>query len=47
MKDLPMSVNFIQTNSINSSSNTVEPVSVSDGWGVYGNQQTWADLHLR
>jgi hypothetical protein len=31
----------------NSSSNTIEPISSSAGWGVYGNQQTWADLHLR
>ncbi len=52
MKDLPISISYIQNNPLNSptcnlSSNTVEPVSPSDGWGNYGNQQTWADLHLR
>jgi hypothetical protein len=34
-------------NTNNSLSTIVEPVSSSAGWGIYGNQQTWADLHLR
>ncbi|CAF1116078.1 unnamed protein product [Adineta steineri] len=35
-------------NNISSSlSHMVEPYTPSAGWGVYGDQQAWADLHLR
>ncbi|CAF4305260.1 unnamed protein product, partial [Adineta steineri] len=35
-------------NNISSSlSHMVEPYTPSAGWGVYGDQQTWANLHLR
>ncbi len=34
-------------NITNSLSHMVQPYSSSAGWGVYGDQQTWADLHLR
>ncbi|UJR08203.1 hypothetical protein I4U23_012476 [Adineta vaga] len=35
-------------NITNTLSHIVSPCSSSTAaWGIYGNQQTWADLHLR